>query len=477
MHLYLLAPNGDESRTPISARTDRNGRWSIFGIAADDRNFSITVGHSNFVKMTFLPDGAPDGDGTGHRVDAADFFSDTAVLELIPAATAPIVPAVPSAGTTAERVGLLRENVDQAYTAYQQDPSVQRNWTAFVQIVHADLPQILDLIDADASFNAIDILQWIVDGRLLDAGAGKVSPLWERPRVIALLQDRFVKDPKIARICWVIGSSWNPEEAAPAALFDAVARQNPDRLARAYATYAAASFLMIRATNAELAENVPDDIRFGAGTTPAIRAQFDEVEAAGGSKALYAQAAERLRILSDQYADCPGDVSGSTPCGEIARGELDEIEHFTIGARAPDITAPDIRGQPLRMSDYRGRIVVLSFWGAWSGPSMQMMPMERRLAARTAGKPVALIGVNSDGDTEMSLAVAAKEGMTWPSFWNGDLGPDGPISKAWHVSSWPTVYVLDGDGVIRFKFSGYGGAPTERILNAVVDRLIASSHS
>ena len=82
-------------------------------------------------------------------------------------------------------------------------------------IVHADLPQILDLIDADASFNAIETLQWIVDGRLLDAGAGNVSPLWERPRVIALLQDRFVKDPKIARVCWVIGSSWNPEEAAP----------------------------------------------------------------------------------------------------------------------------------------------------------------------------------------------------------------------------------------------------------------------
>ena len=107
---------------------------------------------------------------------------------------------------------------------------------------------------------------------------------------------------------------------------------------------------------------------------------------------------------------------------------------------------------------------------------MQMMPMERHLAARTTGKPVALIGVNSDGDP-MALAVAAREGMAWPSFWNGNLGPDGPISRAWHVNNWPTVYVLDGDGVIRFKFSGYGGGPTERILNAVVDRLIASGHS
>jgi thiol-disulfide isomerase/thioredoxin len=404
-------------------------------------------------------------------------FSNTAVLNLIPVATSPIVPVVPSAGTTAERVGLLRQNVDQAYYAFQQDPSTQKNWTTFVQVVHADVPQILDLIDADASFKALETLQWIVDGKLLDTGTGEISPLWERPRIIALFQDRFVKDPKIARICWVIGSTWSPEEAAPAALFEAVAKQNPDRLARAYATYAAACFLMIRATNAELAENVPDNIRFGAGTPPATRTQFTDVEAAGGSKALYAQAAERLHVLLDQYADCPGNAPDSTTCGEIANGELDEIEHFTVGAHAPDIVGRDLKGQPLKMSDYRGRIVVLSFWGSWCGPCMQMVPIERHFVERTAGKPVALIGVNSDEDAASGLTAAAKEGMTWPSFWNGSLGPNGPIARAWHVSSWPTVYVLDGDGVIRFKFSGYGGDRTERILNAVVDRLLASGPS
>jgi hypothetical protein len=45
----------------------------------------------------------------------------------------------------------------------------------------------------------------------------------------------------------------------------------------------------------------------------------------------------------------------------------------------------------------------------------------------------------------------AKEKITWRSFWNGPEGTDGSISRAWNVRSWPTVYVLDARGVIRFK--------------------------
>jgi hypothetical protein len=44
-----------------------------------------------------------------------------------------------------------------------------------------------------------------------------------------------------------------------------------------------------------------------------------------------------------------------------------------------------------------------------------------------------------------------EEGITWRSFWNGPEGTAGPISKKWNVSGWPTIYVLDKDGVIRFK--------------------------
>jgi len=79
-----------------------------------------------------------------------------------------------------------------------------------------------------------------------------------------------------------------------------------------------------------------------------------------------------------------------------------------------------------------------------------MYPHERSLVKRLANKPFALIGVNSDSDREKIKEIMKKEGITWRSFWNGG-GTRGPISTAWNVSGWPTIYVLDAKGVIRFK--------------------------
>ena len=79
-----------------------------------------------------------------------------------------------------------------------------------------------------------------------------------------------------------------------------------------------------------------------------------------------------------------------------------------------------------------------------------MYPHERSLVKRLEGQPFALIGVNSDRDREALKAVLAKEQITWRSFWNGG-STSGPISKAWSVSSWPTIYVIDQKGVIRYR--------------------------
>ena len=85
-----------------------------------------------------------------------------------------------------------------------------------------------------------------------------------------------------------------------------------------------------------------------------------------------------------------------------------------------------------------------------------MIPHERSLVDRLKSKPFALLGVNSDGtDTAEGLKKwreQAKEmGVTWRSFWNGPKGTSGPISAKWNVRSWPTIYVIDHKGVIRFK--------------------------
>jgi hypothetical protein len=79
-----------------------------------------------------------------------------------------------------------------------------------------------------------------------------------------------------------------------------------------------------------------------------------------------------------------------------------------------------------------------------------MYPHERSLVKRLESKPFALIGINSDKDRGELRKVLSKEQITWRSFWDGG-STSGPIARAWNVSSWPTVYVLDAHGVIRYK--------------------------
>jgi len=79
-----------------------------------------------------------------------------------------------------------------------------------------------------------------------------------------------------------------------------------------------------------------------------------------------------------------------------------------------------------------------------------MYPHERSLVKRLEGQPFALLGINSDRDREALKKVMKKQGITWRSFWNGG-STQGPISSAWNVRGWPTIYVLDHNGVIRYK--------------------------
>jgi hypothetical protein len=80
-----------------------------------------------------------------------------------------------------------------------------------------------------------------------------------------------------------------------------------------------------------------------------------------------------------------------------------------------------------------------------------MYPHERSLVADLKDKPFALLGVNSDSDLSVLKPRLVEESITWRSFWNGPKGTSGPISAKWNVKGWPTIYVIDAKGIIRFK--------------------------
>jgi len=96
-----------------------------------------------------------------------------------------------------------------------------------------------------------------------------------------------------------------------------------------------------------------------------------------------------------------------------------------------------------------------------------MYPHERSLVKRLANKPFALIGVNSDTDKKKLRKRMQEENITWRSFWAGPEGTRDMIPATWNVRGWPTIYILDHKGVIRFK------GPRGEAMDKAVDQLLA----
>ena len=103
-----------------------------------------------------------------------------------------------------------------------------------------------------------------------------------------------------------------------------------------------------------------------------------------------------------------------------------------------------------------------------------MYPHERSLVKRLANKPFALIGVNSDRDLAKLRPRLKEENISWRSFWNGPKGTGGPLSAKWGVRGWPTIYILDHKGVIRFK--GPRGEKMDKAVDQLLEEMGTSGH-
>jgi hypothetical protein len=101
---------------------------------------------------------------------------------------------------------------------------------------------------------------------------------------------------------------------------------------------------------------------------------------------------------------------------------------------------------------------------------MEMIPHERSLVKRMAGKPFALLGVNTDETRRELLATIKDKDITWRSWWD----KDGAIAEAWHVRSFPWLVLIDHKGMMRKVAKG---PPDEKALDRAVDELVKEAEA
>jgi thiol-disulfide isomerase/thioredoxin len=134
--------------------------------------------------------------------------------------------------------------------------------------------------------------------------------------------------------------------------------------------------------------------------------------------------------------------------GEL-KGTLPDVSE---GAAAPETVAVDLKGGKVKLSDYRGKVVVLDFWATWCKPCREMIPHSRELVKEMKGRPFALIGVSVDDNSETVVKFQKKNEMPWAHWW---VGRRGKQLETWDVEGYPTLVVIDHKGVIRHTYLGF----------------------
>jgi hypothetical protein len=181
-----------------------------------------------------------------------------------------------------------------------------------------------------------------------------VGPDCAGARALALLQRDHVRSDKLGTVCQRISFGFCKEYET---FLRTVLEKNPHRQVQGLACLGLAHFLSIRLQRLDL-------IQEGPGLAREFKDLFGKDYLEGLQRQDRARAGEEAEALFERAAKEYGDVKipdGGT-VGEKARAELFEIRHLRVGKEAPDIEGEDQDGQRFKLSDYRGKVVLLDFW-------------------------------------------------------------------------------------------------------------------
>jgi thiol-disulfide isomerase/thioredoxin len=140
-----------------------------------------------------------------------------------------------------------------------------------------------------------------------------------------------------------------------------------------------------------------------------------------------------------------------------------------VGNPVPEIEGADLDGKKIKLSSYRGKVVLFDIWATWCGPCVRMIPHERELVGKMADKPFVLLSMSVDEDKATLTSFLATEKMPWHHWWDGSRGP---VAKMFKVRAYPTLFLIDAKGIVRKKWVG---SPATDELDKAIEELVAET--
>ena len=174
-----------------------------------------------------------------------------------------------------------------------------------------------------------------------------------------------------------------------------------------------------------------------------------------------------IRLRRDKDADALLDDyirREQTPALADQAKALKADHRRATGLFAPDFHLTTLDGKTITLQSLRGKVVLLDFWATWCGPCIQALPELKEIRKKFANRPFELISISVDREKRKLEDFVKANEMTWPQYFDEGYR----VAKdAFGVATFPSYFVLDGEGVVTYVLRGYSSTTAARLTAAV----------